>query len=275
MTSGVAKYAPRVKVHPDRYGVARTDPILWAVLHTSEGAELTGSAEALGTFLGTPGDRQSSGGGRYGASYHVIGDTDQVIPAVPYGTVAYSAGGGNAHGIHFVFPGKAGQTRDQWLDQNSSEMIWQCARWLIDVSRELLIPLVRIHPADLQAKRRGVCDHLAVSEAFNKSDHWDVGPHFPWDVLFGRVELLLEALTPTAPPPTEDDNHMRPIITTWTGEPQWPIIASWDPSSGCYTWRGIPGPEVDQLLAVGAAVDGRATPWPVAWKTQPWVKRLG
>ena len=78
---------------------------------------------------------------------------------------------------------------------------------------------------------------------------------------------------PPPPPPTIGDD-LRPIITTWQGE-QWPILAGFDPVTASYTWRGIPGDQVDGLIAAGAATDGRATPWPAAWKTQPWMTRLG
>jgi hypothetical protein len=74
------------------------------------------------------------------------------------------------------------------------------------------------------------------------------------------------------PLPPEAD--VKPIVTTWEGEP-WPILVGFDPVLNQYTWRGFPGPDVDRLIFVGACDDGRATPWPVAWKTEPWVRRVG
>lgn len=83
----MAVYAPRVTVHPDRYGAsrARQSPMVkWLILHTSEqsGAEDDGDAEALAAFMTTPGDRPSSSGGRFGASYHTVTDTDRLIPCI-------------------------------------------------------------------------------------------------------------------------------------------------------------------------------------------------
>jgi len=137
----------------------------------------------------------------FGASYHAIFDTDQVIPAVAYDTVAHSAAGANARGVHGCFPGRAGQTRAQWLDDTSRAMIRQCAAWLLDVQSAEGIPLARIGPADLVAGRGGVCDHFDVSRAFRRSTHTDVGAGFPWDVLFADVVALVN---PTQPILEED-----------------------------------------------------------------------
>ena len=195
-----ATYADRITVHPDRYGARKTyGPNLWAVLHTSEGPEHDNAAEQLAGFFGRPGDRDNGRGGRYGSSYHVIFDTDRIIPAVPYDTVAYSAAGGNARGIHGCFPGRADQTRQQWLTGTSRQMITQCAAWLLDLQAVEHIDLTIIQPPDLQAGRSGVCDHFAVSLAFRRSTHTDVGIGFPWDVLYADVADLLT--------PPQQENH--------------------------------------------------------------------
>lgn len=205
-----ATYAPRVYVHPDRYGVRKTKPNLWAVLHTSEGSEGHNSAEALAGYLGQPGDRPNGRGGYYGSSYHTIFDTTQVIPAVPYDTVAYSAGGGNAHGIHGCFPGKAGQTREQWLDPVSRAMIRHAAAWLVDLEEEFGIPVgIKMSVAEMQQYRSGLADHHTVSLAFRKSTHTDVGPGFPWDVLAADIAAIRNPLPPPTIPPQEDDDMPR------------------------------------------------------------------
>jgi hypothetical protein len=191
-----AKYANRVKVHPTRYGAKKTQgPNLWLVLHTSEGGEFASSAESLGSFMTTPATATNV------ASYHVIFDTDQVIPCVPYDTVAYAGAGANAQGIHGCFPGKAGQSRDEWLDVNSRAMIKQCARWLCDVGPQFGIPLNRITPSGMANYLKGVADHYTVTLAFRKTNHTDVGPNFPWDVLAADVLELTLPPPPPLPPP--------------------------------------------------------------------------
>ena len=214
-------YAPRVYVHPDRYGARKTaGPNTLIVLHTSEGGESEGAAENLASFLGRPGDRPNSSGGFYGSSYQVVFDTDRIIPAVPYDTVSYSAGGANSQGIHGCFPGKAGQTREQWLDAVSRAMIRQAAAWMRDVATEQGIPLRRLTVAQVAAGERGYCDHHDVSRAFRKSTHTDVGAGFPWDVLADDITaLIIPSLIIPPITQTEDDDMQTAIAATYRPTP--------------------------------------------------------
>lgn len=208
------KYAQRVYVHPDRFGSAKTlGPNLWDILHTSEGSEGTSSAENLARYMGNPGDRTTSTGSRYGSSYHVVFDTDQIIPAVPYNVVAFSAAGANSQGVHGCFPGVARQTRTEWLDPVSRAMIRQAAAWLLDIEAQLAIPPVRITPAQMRANQRGLGDHLTVTQAFQRTTHTDVGPHFPWDVLYADIQALrgTPPVPPTPPTPTPNPNPLPPF----------------------------------------------------------------
>lgn len=230
-----AKYAPRVNVHPDRYGSTKTlGPNLWAVLHSSEGGESTSAAEGLASYMTRPGDRPNGSGGVYGSSYQVVFDTDQVIPCVPYDVVSYSAGGANAQGVHGCFPGRAGQTRAQWLDPVSRAMIRQAAAWLLDVEVSLLIPTTRITAVQMRAGQRGYCDHATVTLAFGKTDHTDVGPNFPWDVLLADIaELRQPAPTPT-PTPTGKQTDM--------------IILNLNPGTDWWVSMQLAGDELTHLV---------------------------
>jgi hypothetical protein len=187
-----ATYGPRTPVHATRHGPTKTTKNLWIVLHTSEGGESTGSAEALSIFMTQPATKSNV------ASYNDVFDTDRVIPAVPYNVVPYAAGGGNAQGIHGCFPGRANQTREQWLDSISRPMIKQAAAWIVDVSIEFKIPLRHITWQQVKAYESGICDHFAITGAFKKTTHTDVGPGFPWDVLFADIDALI--VKPTTPP---------------------------------------------------------------------------
>lgn len=197
-----------IYVHPDRTGSVKSLGVnRLLVLHTSEGSESESAAENLCAFMGMPGDRPSSSGGRYGSSYHAVFDTDRWIQAVPDNVVAYSAAGANHDGIHGCFPGKAGQTAWQWLDDISARMIRQAAVWAVEKSKAHGIPLVRLSSTEVRNGAAGVCDHYDVSRAFGKSDHTDVGPGFPWAAFWAHVADL------TKPPPTppEDDEMARVI----------------------------------------------------------------
>lgn len=187
-------YAPRVAAHPTRTGAYRgTAGIRLLIVHTSEGGELSTSAEALAGFISTP--RTSTNL----ASYHYIADTDRVIPIVPDDYVAYANAGANHDGLSICYPGKAGQTLDQWRDTNSAAMHEQVARWLVDKSAEYSIPLRRLSVAEVKAGVRGVCGHNEVSLAFRLSTHTDPGWSFPWNDVLNRA---IDLATPPPPAPT-------------------------------------------------------------------------
>jgi hypothetical protein len=186
-------YGPRCNVHPERTGATRSlDNLRLIVIHTSEGSEGPTSAENLCSFMTLPGDRVVPGSNpprMFGASYHYVTDTDRVLPAAPDNIVSYSAAGANHDGVHICIPGKANQTRVQWLDPTSSAYIARCAQVMRDVAERYDIPLERLTPAQVVDGGRGYCDHHAINLAYGQTDHTDVGPNFPWDVLADQIAL--------------------------------------------------------------------------------------
>lgn len=192
-------------VHGDRYGNLRPMPPAFVVIHTTEGSEGPSAAEGLASVLGRPGDRTTSSGSRYGSSYHAIADTfPHVIRATAWPRVAFAAAGGNTQGLHIVIPGKAGQTRAEWLDAVSRSAIRTVAAFLVDVAGLYGIPLRHLSDAELAAGGRGYVDHAAVSRVWKQSSHWDCGPNFPWDVLASDISEL-SAPPPTTQPETEEE----------------------------------------------------------------------
>jgi hypothetical protein len=181
-------YGPRCKVHTDRMGAIRQPPYRLLVVHTSEGSEGPSSAENLCSFMTLPGDRFNPDGSRYGASYHYVTDTDRMLPATPDNVVAYAAAGANNDGIHICIPGKAAQTRAQWLDTISDGYLVQLADAMRDKAAEYKIPLVRLTVAEIIAGKAGYCGHVDISNAYHRSDHTDPGAAFPWDVLAADFE---------------------------------------------------------------------------------------
>lgn len=211
-------YAPRVTVHPDRYGADRSQQvpmIRGVIIHTSEqsGKEDPDDAEDLGAYMTTPGDRPSPSrpGQFFGASYHAVTDTHQVIPCTLDTRVAYAAGGANRHWLHICIPVRirprsatdtvANQTRAQWLDPGSRPYIRQVAEYIVDRCTRYRVPIRRIAPEQMAAGAWGYADHWTASRAFAKSNHTDVGDAFPWDVLEADIAKILETQTP----PKEED----------------------------------------------------------------------
>lgn len=208
-------FGPRAIVHDDRYGAIKARPNRLIVLHTTEGGEGLASAEQLAMFTTLPGDRPNGHGGMFGSSYQYVTDTWRIIPLVPENVVSYSAPPANNDGIHIVFPGKAAQTRDEWLDSFTFDYIGQCALLMDDIHERTNIPLEHLTDAEILAGRAGYCDHHAISRTYGQTNHTDVGSSFPWDVLAS----LLTQHPPAPPTPPEPDMQIS-ILTLVDSEPK-------------------------------------------------------
>jgi hypothetical protein len=236
-----ANYHPPVAVHPDRYGAVKSWRNRLIVVHDSEGGEGATAGKALAGFLTRPGDRPNGSGGMYGSSYAYVSDLDLwAWPCVPHNVVSYSASGANHNGVHVCIPGKAAQTRAQWLEPVSRGYIRTTAAVIVDIAAAEGIPLVRLTVAQVRDGMSGYCSHHDVSLAFGKSTHTDPGPNFPWDVLaadiaaFTAPPVVEVPPVPTEPPSEEDE--MKPIHAVYV------------PSAGVT----VPGAKWFVLLADGS-----------------------
>lgn len=244
--------APPTKVHEDRMGATKTSgPNRLIVLHTTEGWEGVDRAEQLAAACTQRGDRPS-GSGFYGSSYHYVIDTDRVIPLVPENRVSYSAPGANNDGIHVVFPGKAGQTRADWLDTISAAYIEQCAELMVWISKRTGIPLVFLTAAEVVAGKWGFCDHGTISRAYKRTDHTDVGPNFPWDVLAGRIRSISSPDKPTTPekPPTTPTEADMSIAILELEDAHATFIGPATVSGGLFQLIWADGREPEQIAAL-------------------------
>ncbi len=201
-------YLPPIAVAANRLGGYRSfDGITWIVVHTSEqSGELARSAADLCSAMTRPGT-STSGSGTYGSSYHDVIDLDRVVrPVVPANRVAFAAPGSNTQGLHVCLPGRAGQTTDQWLDDFSADQLDTLAAYIVDKARLHRLPLVGpLTPVQLGAGQLGYTDHGRVGLAFKRTDHWDVGPSFPWLHLADLITRLTAPPIPTPPPKDDDD----------------------------------------------------------------------
>lgn len=121
-----------------------------------------------------------------GGSAHVVCDTETTLRALPDNVVAYHAPP-NENSIGVEIAGRAALTREQWLSPSCWPAVERGAAEVTAAAMRHNVPLVRLSPADLVARKRGICGHVDVSQAFRQSDHWDPGPGFPWDEFVARV----------------------------------------------------------------------------------------
>jgi hypothetical protein len=190
-------------VHPDRYsrtGVSvRKNRV---VIHTAESSEGSRVEDVLINFMGAAGNLTVPGSNPprvFGAAYTAIPDSAKGTYREAYDAArlgVYAQGGANKDSWSFCIPGRASQTRAEWLDGYSRECIRIAARYTVDKCRQDDIPLERKSWQQIAAGERGYCDHYTISLAFKKSDHTDVGPNFPWDVFAADIDAIVNPPTP-------------------------------------------------------------------------------
>ena len=105
----------------------------------------------------------------------------------------YGAGyGSNRDGQHIEFSGYAEYSREQWLSTYGVDQLKIGARLINELCAMYGVPKVLLKKEDLLAGRRdGVTMHWWLSQAVGKG-HWDLGYHFPFDVLFKFMEAPYE-----------------------------------------------------------------------------------
>jgi N-acetyl-anhydromuramyl-L-alanine amidase AmpD len=180
--------------HATRTGGRRVDLV---VLHTMETDEREGAALRCAHWFRDPRSRLSA---------HYCVDAHAVVQCVRDEDVAWHAPGANHDGLGIELAGRARQSRREWADPYSTAVVARGARLTAELCRRHAIPAVWLWPPDLRAGRRGITTHLAVSEAFGRSTHWDPGPGFPTERYLALVQAALgsdgrvDLLKP--PPPT-------------------------------------------------------------------------
>jgi hypothetical protein len=108
-------------------------------------------------------------------------------------------------------PGRANQTRVQWLDDVSRQYIRGVARYIVDMWNHdrHVWPLEYRAGVQLAADKANVRDHptgytshheVTVSK-LTSTTHYDPGPSFPFDVLADDIAALTQIAPPTVTPP--------------------------------------------------------------------------
>jgi N-acetyl-anhydromuramyl-L-alanine amidase AmpD len=166
------------------------------VIHTMESPEKPNTAEDVAHWF--------AGSSAPQASAHYCIDGNSVVQCVHDTDVAWHAPGANHNGLGFEHAGKAAQTAHDWSDDYSLKCLDLSAELVAQKCREHDIPVVWLHPADLQAGKRGITGHVQVSQAFKKSDHSDPGLAFPVQAYLARVKKHLgDAFVPADQHPNQ------------------------------------------------------------------------
>jgi len=205
--------------HRDRYSTTGVSlRKAGVVIHDSETGD--GSALNLIAAMQRPGDRLIAGSNPpryYGSGYHAItlnvdDDFEQLLGA---DAGPYHAPPLNKTWWSICIPGRANQTRDEWLDEESYAGIRAVARFIVEKSKVDGFPLEFVDAAGLKAGRGGYTSHAQVSNAWHQTDHTDPGSNFPWDVLAHEIGLLTAPVIVIPHPPVIEELPMsfEAIIT--------------------------------------------------------------
>lgn len=190
----------------------REEPSGVVVVHTAENAPdfvaFDGGAEAVARFIQGRADA---------GSYHVLADSDSILPLIPYDFEAFQDGtGSNRHAVGLSVATRA----DVWplapanwrlgAVENLAVAAADFAHWL-HTRRGIVIPARRISRSDSELRMPGFISH---GERDPGRRH-DPGASFPWDFFLERYALHTADL---GNEPTGDDDVDEATLRRVIGE---------------------------------------------------------
>ena len=165
------------------FGVLRTVPVRLVVVHDAEFPEILFGAKGVARYFQNPdpGTKPSS---------HIAVDNQEVIQCVKDSYVANAAPGANHDGIQVELVGYQKQTKGEWLDNYSLGVLALGADAVAQYCLKYSIPPKHLTDSELGSGQKGIVGHDQVSRVYQRSDHSDPGPQFPWELFISMVREI-------------------------------------------------------------------------------------
>lgn len=172
-------------------GPRKASQIKWCVIHSAEASDDSGAdttAEGVANYFARPSTQ---------ASTQLAVDRDSCVRMLPDLVIPWGASGANTNGLHIEICGRAGWTREQWLDHSRRPMLDRAAFKVAKWCYHYAIPVRWVDVAGLKTGRKGLTTHKEVNDAFQNGSHWDPGPDFPRAEFLALVKKHLAAIKAT------------------------------------------------------------------------------
>jgi hypothetical protein len=207
--------------------------VIWLAVHTTEGMM---RVQALRDWAGWPG------------SSHAASDETGALWGpeqgfVPYDRAAWTLRNGNPISENIEQCGWARWTRAEWLAR--PKLLDATARWLAERSKARGIPLVKLSPAEVRARKPGVLGHGDYSTGTGDGTHWDPGPGYPWDVVMDKARAY-------AAGQMEDDMQLddRLEVPGGTVTVAEALAAGWEAGRGKFDVYGADGKPTGRKISL-------------------------
>ena len=152
------------------------------VIHTMESGEQPGKAKQVAMWF--------AGKTAPEASAHYCVDNKSVVSSVKETDTAWAVGQSdiNRISISIELAGSASQSKLQWKDKYSSDMLKVAAKLVAELCTKYRIPVKKLSPNQVRTGS-GIIGHVDVTKAYRiQGGHTDPGLNFPWADFIKLVE---------------------------------------------------------------------------------------
>lgn len=170
MGNNVPAPSPTYRGPANRHGGKGNKPINYLVLHCTV-TSCCNSATAVADYF-----RRTS----RPASAHYVSDAHRDYQVLWDSLIGFHAPpNSNSLGFEMCCT-LSNEGKGHWRGKGHRKMMRRTAKLVAQAALHYDVPIRKLSPAELRAGKRGIVGHDDVRDAWGQTNHWDPGPHFPW-----------------------------------------------------------------------------------------------